>query len=58
VVVLAPVPVKGSEFTITVDRVIAALGQAPETDFVKELGVSLSKRGTIEIDDQDWGDQY
>jgi len=45
-----PIPVKGSEFTIAVDTVIAALGQAPETDFVKELGVSLSKRGTIEID--------
>jgi thioredoxin reductase/ferredoxin len=33
-----------------VDTVIAALGQAPETDFVKELGILLSKRGTIEID--------
>ncbi|MFP3899051.1 MAG: NAD(P)-binding protein [Dehalococcoidia bacterium] len=47
-----PVPVKGSEFTIPVDTVIAALGQAPETDFVKELGISLSKRGTIEIDSE------
>ena len=45
-----PVPIKGSEFTIAVDTVIAALGQAPETDFVKKLGVSLSKRGTVEID--------
>ena len=47
-----PIPIKGSEFTILVDTVIAALGQAPETDFIKELGVSLSKRGTIEIDDK------
>jgi heterodisulfide reductase subunit A-like polyferredoxin len=46
-----PIPVKGSEFTILVDTVIAALGQTPQTDFVKELGVSLAKRGTIEIDD-------
>jgi heterodisulfide reductase subunit A-like polyferredoxin len=45
-----PIPVKGSEFTIPVDTVIAALGQAPETDFAKELGISLSKRGAIEID--------
>jgi heterodisulfide reductase subunit A-like polyferredoxin len=45
-----PVPVKGSQFTMPVDTVIAALGQVPETDFVKELEVSLSKRGTIEID--------
>ena len=44
-----PVPVKGSEFTMPVDTVIAALGQVPETDFVKELEISLSKRGTIEI---------
>ena len=47
-----PIPVKGSEFTIEVDTVIAALGQAPETDFVKKLGVSVSKRGTIEIDNK------
>lgn len=45
-----PIPVKGSEFTIPVHTVIAALGQVPQTDFVKELGVSLSKRGTIEAD--------
>ena len=45
-----PVPIKGSEFTIAVDTVIAALGQVPEADFAKELGVALSKRGTVEID--------
>jgi heterodisulfide reductase subunit A-like polyferredoxin len=45
-----PVPVEGSEFVTSVDTVIAALGQAPETGFVKELGISVSKRGTIEID--------
>jgi len=45
-----PIPIEGSEFTIPVDTVIAALGQVAETDFVKELGVSLSKRGTIETD--------
>ena len=45
-----PIPIEGSEFTTSVDTVIAALGQAPETEFVKKLGVSLSKRGMIEID--------
>ncbi|GAI26970.1 unnamed protein product, partial [marine sediment metagenome] len=45
-----PIPIEGSEFTTSVDTVIAALGQAPETEFVKEFGVSLSKRGMIEID--------
>jgi len=44
-----PVPIKGSEFTMPVDTVIAALGQIPETDFAKELGITLSRRGTIEI---------
>ncbi|MDY7018802.1 MAG: NAD(P)-binding protein [Chloroflexota bacterium] len=45
-----PVPIKDSEFTIPMDTVIAALGQATETEFVKELEVSLSKKGTVEID--------
>jgi heterodisulfide reductase subunit A-like polyferredoxin len=47
-----PIPIKGSEFTMPVDTVIAALGQVPETDFVKKSGVSISKRGAIEIDDK------
>jgi heterodisulfide reductase subunit A-like polyferredoxin len=47
-----PIPIKGSEFTTPVDTVITALGQVPETDFVKALGVSVSQRGTIEIDDK------
>jgi heterodisulfide reductase subunit A-like polyferredoxin len=45
-----PIPVKGSEFSIPVDTVIAALGQAPETDFARDIGISLSKRGAMEID--------
>src|SRR4030042_1631578 len=44
-----PVPVEGSEFQLSVNTVIAALGQAAKTDFVRELGVSLSERGTIEV---------
>jgi len=45
-----PIPIEGSEFISSVDTVIAALGQTPETEFVKELGLSLSREGTIEID--------
>jgi heterodisulfide reductase subunit A len=45
-----PVPIKGSEFTMLVDTVIDALGQVPETEFVRELGLSLGKGGTIDID--------
>jgi len=45
-----PIPIEGSEFATPVDTVIAALGQTPKTEFAKELGIALSKRGTIEID--------
>ncbi|GAI49304.1 unnamed protein product, partial [marine sediment metagenome] len=38
---MASIPIEGSEFTTSVDMVIAALGQAPETEFVKEFGISL-----------------
>ncbi len=45
-----PVPIQGSEFTMPVDMVIAALGQAVERQFLEEFGLALSKRGTIEVD--------
>jgi NADH-quinone oxidoreductase subunit F len=39
-----PVPVEGSEFTLSVDAVIAAIGQAPDVSFVPEAsGVSINK---------------
>jgi Pyruvate/2-oxoacid:ferredoxin oxidoreductase delta subunit len=44
-----PVPIKGSEFMISVDTVIAAVGQVSEVEFVRQLGLLLSKRGMIEI---------
>jgi heterodisulfide reductase subunit A-like polyferredoxin len=43
-----PVPIEGSELQLPVDTVIAALGQVAKLDFMKELGVSVSRRGTIE----------
>jgi len=45
-----PVPIPGSNFTVGLDTAIAALGQNLETDFVKELGLSLGKNGTIAAD--------
>ena len=38
-----PVPINGSEFIVPVDTVIAAIGQVPEVDFVKEAGSRLNK---------------
>ncbi|MDH4300204.1 MAG: FAD-dependent oxidoreductase, partial [Dehalococcoidia bacterium] len=44
-----PIPVEGSEFQLPVNTVIAALGQVTKLDLLRELGVSVSKRGTIEV---------
>jgi NADPH-dependent glutamate synthase beta subunit-like oxidoreductase/Pyruvate/2-oxoacid:ferredoxin oxidoreductase delta subunit len=44
-----PVPVEGSEFVVPVDSVITAIGQVPEAEFVKELGISLDGSGMIQI---------
>ncbi|MBN1828690.1 MAG: FAD-dependent oxidoreductase [Deltaproteobacteria bacterium] len=39
-----PVPIEGSEFTLDIDAVIAAIGQTPDLSFVsKDLGVSVNK---------------
>ena len=39
-----PIPIEGSEFTLSVDAVIAAIGQVPDLSFVpKDSGVSVNK---------------
>ena len=45
----SPVPVEGSGFVVPVDTVIAAIGQVPEAEFVKELGLAVNRRGMIEV---------
>lgn len=44
-----PFPVPGSEFTIPVETVITAVGQVPETGFVRDSGLSLRRNGWIEV---------
>jgi formate dehydrogenase beta subunit len=44
-----PVPKPGTEKTIPVDTVIAAIGQFPVTDFLKDEGVALTRWRTIEV---------
>ena len=45
-----PVPVKGSEFIIECDTVIAAIGQTPEVScLAAEKGIQVSKRDTIVV---------
>jgi formate dehydrogenase major subunit len=46
-----PEPIQGSEFTVPVDMVVAAIGQSADMGFVSEgLGVKLTKWGSIEVD--------
>ena len=46
-----PIPIEGSEFTIPVDSVIPALGQASNLDFAKGLGLETSRRGRLVVDE-------
>lgn len=40
-----PVPIPGSEFTLPLDTVIVGFGQVPETEFLRELNLSLARGG-------------
>jgi formate dehydrogenase beta subunit len=44
-----PVPKPGTETTIAVDNVIAAIGQFPVTGFLKDNAIPLSRWNTIEV---------
>jgi len=45
-----PIPIEGSEYTLGVDSVIAAIGQVPDLSFVpKESGVSVNKWNTFDL---------
>jgi NADH-quinone oxidoreductase subunit F len=43
-----PVPIKGSEFSLTFDTLIAAIGQVPEVS--EKFGLPLGKGNTIQVD--------
>lgn len=45
-----PSPVAGSGFTIPVDGVICALGQATETSFLETIGLETGRGGTVTTD--------
>jgi len=47
---LRPIAISGSEFTMPVDTVIAALGQVTQIEFLKTLGISFTETGMVEID--------
>jgi heterodisulfide reductase subunit A-like polyferredoxin len=46
-----PIPIEGSEFTIEVDTVIPAIGQAPDLSFISpEIGIEVTEAGALRID--------
>jgi heterodisulfide reductase subunit A-like polyferredoxin len=46
-----PVPVKGSEYVLPADTMIAAVAQAPEISFLEEThGLEVTSKGTFAID--------
>jgi len=47
-----PHPIEDSEFIFEVDTVIKAVGQAPDTSFLQNLNLKLTKSGWISIDPQ------
>jgi NADH-quinone oxidoreductase subunit F len=47
-----PVPVEGSEFDVTLDTLIVAISEEPDTDALTDTGVGISKWGTLEVDDR------
>ena len=46
-----PIPIKGSQFIIELDTVIAAIGQVPHLSFMKEVsGIGTTLAGTFKVD--------
>ena len=45
-----PYPIEGSEYTVDVDTLIEAIGQRPDTSFIKDDGIKLGRGGTIPAD--------
>jgi len=45
-----PVAIEGSEFTISVDSIIPALGQASNVEFGKKAGLDIDRNGVISVD--------
>lgn len=45
-----PIPIKGSEYTLPVDAVIAAIGQSPDVSFIpKESGISINRWDCVDL---------
>jgi NADH-quinone oxidoreductase subunit F len=45
-----PVPIPGTEFTIALDTLIVAIGEAPDSDCLASMGLELDKGGRLRVD--------
>jgi heterodisulfide reductase subunit A-like polyferredoxin len=45
-----PIPIQGSDFSVEVDTVIPAIGQAPDLSFLKGTELETTPNGTIKVD--------
>ena len=48
----APIPVEETEYTLSVDMIITAISQSPDSDALSGDGLSLTERGVIVVDAQ------
>jgi len=45
-----PVPVSGTEFTMSLDTLIVAIGERPDSDCLTPMGLELDKSGRLRVD--------
>jgi formate dehydrogenase major subunit len=46
----SPQPIVGSDFTVSADMVVAAVGQIPDLSYINGDGVAVTKSTTIQVD--------
>jgi NADH-quinone oxidoreductase subunit F len=46
----APVPVPGSEFSISLNTLIVAIGERPDSDFLAPMGIKVGRGGQLPVD--------
>lgn len=45
-----PIPIEGSNFTVDIETIITAIGQIPDANFLKKIGM-ISSKGTLECNE-------
>lgn len=45
-----PIPIPGSEFYIGADTAIVAIGEAVDSDLIRNMGIEVTEKGTIKVD--------